>query len=540
MKYISLSFDDGRADTYTNALPILKKYGLTATVNVISDFVIHPEKYTSICPPQRAMTVKEIKEWESFGFEVACHGATHQNTAEDVIQNIKELQSFGIDTEGIGFASPTSFITEKNVHQTGIDQLKKEGKISYIRTGIQVRREGFVYTFLSIVEKITHSSWLYYRLNRRNIIRENNIPELLPSTAIKSYTTLKQVKYLINKMPENSYMILMLHSILKKNDSFYGKDNYFWDADKFEGLCSYLAGDKDITVMTTKEMVNRRVLDVCSIDWGLTPLHNKMLEILEYIDGFCTEHSIEYSLAYGSALGAARHGGFIPWDDDVDIYMTAEGYKLFRKLFSEIGDKQRFYLQEIENIGDMVTMAKLRLNGTTFIEPLYKEYDMHQGIYIDIFVLFDAPRRLLKRRVMNLANQYLVLKGLSNRHYVRRKAFVPLLAFLRLFPRNFLRKWALTKLYENKELSHDVYDTDMRTYKKSFYPKSYVFPAKRILFAGKSLCVPGDIDLYLRRAYDDYMSVPSIESIKRSQHAMQWDISIDYKEYLKMERTCQK
>lgn len=210
----------------------------------------------AFAPPQRAITVKEIKEWESLGFEVACHGATHQNTAEDVIQNIKELQSFGIDTEGIGFASPTSFITEKNVHQTGIDKLKKEGKISYIRTGIQVRREGLIYTFFSIVEKITHNSWLYYRLNRQNIIKKNNIPELLPSTAIKSYTTLKQVKYLINKMPENSYMILMLHSVLKKNDPFYGKDNYFWDADKFEELCSYLVGDKGITDMTSKEMYN--------------------------------------------------------------------------------------------------------------------------------------------------------------------------------------------------------------------------------------------------------------------------------------------
>lgn len=278
--------------------------------------------------------------------------------------------------------------------------------------------------------------------------------------------------------------------------------------------------------------MGQKEVDVCSIDWGLAPLHNKMLEILEYIDSFCTEHSIEYSLAYGTALGAARHGGFIPWDDDVDIYMTVDGYRRFRRLFFENGDKEKFYLQELGSCGDMFVMSKLRMNGTTCIEFLYKNYDMHQGIYIDIFILFDAPKSSIKRRVMNFANQYLVLKGLSNRHYARRKAYIPLLAFMRLFPKDFMRKWALKKLYNSKHLSSDAYDTDMRKYKKSFYPKSYVFPSKRMLFQGKELCVPGNIEFYLKRAYGDYMTLPSYDSIRRSQHAEVWDVDEDFRKYV--------
>ena len=81
-------------------------------------------------------------------------------------------------------------------------------------------------------------------------------------------------------------------------------------------------------------------------DYGFVKLQDRILEICVYIDQFCQEHDIVYSLMGGSALGAKRHGGFIPWDDDLDIFMTPDNYEKFRKAFMEEGDKQRFYLQE--------------------------------------------------------------------------------------------------------------------------------------------------------------------------------------------------
>ena len=72
-------------------------------------------------------------------------------------------------------------------------------------------------------------------------------------------------------------------------------------------------------------------------------LHAKLLEALCDIDAFCREHDISYTLAYGSVLGAMRHQGFIPWDDDLDIQMTRENYEKFLSLYK---NNDKYYLQK--------------------------------------------------------------------------------------------------------------------------------------------------------------------------------------------------
>ena len=254
MKYVCLSFDDARQDTYKYAFPILKQYGLNATVNVISNFVTEPNKYSFSSAPQ-AMTKEQILEWQDESFEVACHGSSHKNTDIDVLNNIKELESFGVNVDEIGFASPESWITEKNIGQTGIDRLQKEGKILYIRSGIQILREGFFYTCWSLIEQYTHSSFLYYLLNKKNII---HCPfekcSILPSAAIKDYTKCKQIKYFINHMKDDEAIILMFHSILPPADSNFGKDHYYWSLEKFERLCKWLSENETIIVLSTKDL----------------------------------------------------------------------------------------------------------------------------------------------------------------------------------------------------------------------------------------------------------------------------------------------
>lgn len=269
------------------------------------------------------------------------------------------------------------------------------------------------------------------------------------------------------------------------------------------------------------------------IDWGLKPLHKKLLEALGDVHEFCNKHKIDYCLAYGSALGAERHHGFIPWDDDVDIYMTAESYKRFRYFFQLEGNHKKYYLQEIDSIDGMLTLAKLRINNTTYIESLYMNRDMHHGIYIDIFILHKAPSSKIKRRIMCFANQYLVLKGLSNRNYSKKKSIIPLLILLKLFPENFLRKQALKQLYKYDNNDSDTFfDNDLRTYSKSFYKQSIIFPTKIVEFEGIYLCVPGDNVRYLLWVYGDYMKLPTIEHIKKNQHAVIWDIEKDYHNYI--------
>ncbi|MCB7524577.1 LicD family protein [Ruminococcus sp. TM463] len=125
--------------------------------------------------------------------------------------------------------------------------------------------------------------------------------------------------------------------------------------------------------------------------YGLLEIQDKILEIMVYVDSFCQKNRIEYCLMGGSALGSKRHGGFIPWDDDLDIFMTPDNYERFRALFKKNGDKDRFYLQEWGLTDEMITIAKVRMNGTSFIEDTVSDWDIHHGIYIDIFILHSCP-----------------------------------------------------------------------------------------------------------------------------------------------------
>lgn len=272
--------------------------------------------------------------------------------------------------------------------------------------------------------------------------------------------------------------------------------------------------------------------DLIQKDWGIAGLHKRLLEILFDLNEFCSKYDIQYSLAYGSALGAIRHKGFIPWDDDVDVYMTLADYQKFRELVKQDSYmSNKYYLQEVDAISGMVELPKLRMNGTTYIEEIYESKSMHHGIYIDIFILHNAPQNRISRIKQYFASQYLTLKTLSNNHYKRK--WVLVMKLLRIFPYNFLRKYCLDIVYKyNSEPSDDFFDTDLRVYSKSFYKKDTIFPVKYTKFADLDLPIPNKTHEYLSMIYGDYMIVPTIEKIESNQHAKIWDTEKDFRVYL--------
>ena len=92
--------------------------------------------------------------------------------------------------------------------------------------------------------------------------------------------------------------------------------------------------------------------------YGLKPLQDKILQIAAYIDKVCEKNGITYSLMGGSALGAIRHCGFIPWDDDLDIFMKPKDYEKFRNYFRQCGDTENYYLQELTERDGKILSAK--------------------------------------------------------------------------------------------------------------------------------------------------------------------------------------
>ncbi len=258
MKTIVMSFDDARSDFYSRAFPILKHYGIPSTLNVItrymSDFPGHVDRTND---QYVGVSSKELMECYKSGLvEVACHGAYHKNTKDDVEQSIADLRNLGINEQIFGFASPGCHITEQNKNDNGIWDLVESGHLLYVRSGVSIRREGMLYVALSLINRYVHSKILYKYLNRHNIIlnMEHLSKHVLPAVTIFSYTTVRQLEYLIDSMPDSSAVILMLHSILRKEDSGYRYDRFCWDEKEFELLCAYLKSCKDVQLCMTKEL----------------------------------------------------------------------------------------------------------------------------------------------------------------------------------------------------------------------------------------------------------------------------------------------
>ena len=254
MKKIVLSFDDSREDFYTRVFPLLKKYNIPAALNVISGFVNGTAKINMPSADNKAMTSAQVVECQQSGLvEIACHGATHDNTKEGVLRNIEEMKAWGVNVDGIGFASPTSILTKDNIHDTGIDSLVEQGILSYVRSGIRTRREGLVYSAFTLLDSKIHNNGLFYRLNKRCIIG-TPIPSILPSVAVNCYHTLPQITNLIKKMKEGETVILNFHSVLRKTDAGYGKDKFYWEEGRFEKLLKEFGSDVSVKVCTTKNL----------------------------------------------------------------------------------------------------------------------------------------------------------------------------------------------------------------------------------------------------------------------------------------------
>lgn len=124
----------------------------------------------------------------------------------------------------------------------------------------------------------------------------------------------------------------------------------------------------------------------------LKKVQNYQIEILDEVVRICQKHGLQYFIIAGNLIGAIRHKGFIPWDDDIDIAMMREDYNKFLRIASEEIDS-RFLVDYVENNENYyLPFAKIRIKDSLYEESVQKSYQGPKGIWIDIFPLDNASK----------------------------------------------------------------------------------------------------------------------------------------------------
>lgn len=266
-------------------------------------------------------------------------------------------------------------------------------------------------------------------------------------------------------------------------------------------------------------------------------VQEKILETMKFIDKLCRENGIVYFIMGGTALGAVRHGGFIPWDDDLDIFMTPGQYQKFKSVF-ENTESEQFVLQEWRTDSKYLEYAKVRMNGTTFIEESFKERkDMHHGIYVDIMILHKVPENKFIQKMVYYESKFVTLYGLSQRNWKpKSKSQKVVLNSLKFMPCKLIARIAYSHIYrydDRKDNYKYCYWITPAKFRNGLFDKTFFEKPVDVKFEDTELLGSEKIKEYLEYRYGDYMKLPSEQQRKAAVHAYVFDTEKNYTEYLR-------
>lgn len=272
----------------------------------------------------------------------------------------------------------------------------------------------------------------------------------------------------------------------------------------------------------------------------MNDIQQKTFDILCEFDKVCQVYDIQYYLYAGSLLGAIRHSGFIPWDDDIDVVMLRKDYEKLQKI-AQVFNEDKFLLQSIYS--DPLTnnsWIKLHDINTAFISGIRRDGVM-EGICIDIFPIDNVPDnniiRYFRGKIINKLNfiyQYRFAKKFDNCS-VKMKVFRFLIKLLPPFNEmkfkvkyeNYIKKY-------NKFITKEVVYNSNRDYFRKIIPKKYFDCCCYVDFEGKKFPAPSNYNDILKMLYgENYMEIPPIEEQKSVHGSVVIDCNNSWKKYIK-------
>lgn len=284
------------------------------------------------------------------------------------------------------------------------------------------------------------------------------------------------------------------------------------------------------------------------MNYKIEELHKALLELLKEFDRVCCKFHIQYSIGFGTMLGAIRHKGFIPWDDDVDIIITRKEFESFVKVAEEeLGDK--FFLQTINtDAGYTYNTVRLRMNNTSMIYDKWISAGFHQGIYIDIIVLDNIPDKriaafLQKLQIILLSpfrfmrNKYIFFTCGKNIPVVIKVIMYKTLKILPLDKIN-RKELDIATRYADVPCKNIAFLGEGNLILKRWYPvrpipkyamKEFVY----VPFEDTKLMCSRHYRLLLEQWYGNYMELPPEDQRKIYHEPRYFSNNVDYKAYLR-------
>ena len=248
------------------------------------------------------------------------------------------------------------------------------------------------------------------------------------------------------------------------------------------------------------------------------------LEILEEVDRICKKNNIDYFLNGGTLLGAVRHKGFIPWDDDIDVTMTRKNYNKFIEACLKDLNSKYIIDNYKTNKKCCFSFTKIKKKGTLYVESRdYNTYDENSGIWVDVFPLDGQPKPMsiimrIQNRLCMFLRTAITIKNNSN-HYnkskIRKKIYRILLTPIPVKFMSYLLE-KIISIYDEDKVQYLSSFSTVYSLSKETFEKSKLFPYKDIEFEGRKFMGIAGYDYYLEKMYGDYMKLPPKD--KRVNH----------------------
>ena len=265
----------------------------------------------------------------------------------------------------------------------------------------------------------------------------------------------------------------------------------------------------------------------------------KCLEILRVFKKFCDDNNLLFYFCGGCCIGTVRHKGFIPWDDDIDVFMPREDYEKLGRLWNEKMKKTKYkFVKSNKNFFIRSLFSYISDEDTTFIKEQQSDLDVNHGIRIEVIPLDGCPSSRVKRKIQIMwALTYQLF--MNQQEFTSKGKFLEYISkFLLIITFNWKIRYKIAKIAEKHMTKYKIedceyvtelttrYDPMIRDYPKDIFEKAIL---KK--FEGELMPIPVGYDKYLKMAFGDYMKLPPKEDQIPKHEATKIDTKHSYKKY---------